>query len=130
MDYFILNCLGPDIPFSLLLDSSLNIVRILEDNSALSDTLSSVSLPSVQPFHFSDGSFTFYGTRMVPEDFSESQPHPVLLYVYGGPNSQLASLSHPLIPFSGYMAHLASTLGFVIITVEGRGTCCRGQEFR
>lgn len=128
--YFVLTCLGPHTPFSLLLNSSLSLIRILQNNSALEEILSRFSLPSVQPFDFKDGNTTYYGTRMISNHFSASETHPVLLYVYGGPNSQLASLSHPLYAFSGFMAHLVSSLGFVVITVEGSGTCCRGQQFR
>ena len=128
--YFVLTCLGPTTPFSLLLNSSLSLIRVLQNNSALEEILSSYSLPSVEPFEFKDGNTVYYGTRMLSSSFSAFESHPVLLYVYGGPNSQLASLSHPLYAFSGFMAHLVSSLGFVVITVEGSGTCCRGQEFR
>ena len=129
--YFVLTCHGPDTPFSLLLDSSsLSVLKVLETNSALEHTLSGVALPTIHPFEFQSDTYTFYGTRMTPVDFSQSGSYPVLLYVYGGPNSQLASLSHPLSPFAGFIAYLVSSLGFVVITMEGRGTCCRGQDFR
>ena len=118
------------MPFSLVLDSSLHLQLVLQNNSALEKMLSSYSLPQVEAFEFKDGSETYYGTRMVPSQFSVSTSHPVLLYVYGGPNSKLASLAYPLYPFSGFIAHLVSSLGFVAVTVEGSGTCCRGQEFR
>ncbi|KAI6650374.1 Dipeptidyl peptidase 4 [Oopsacas minuta] len=128
--YFLLNCLGPDTPFSILLDYSLKLLLVLHNNTALERTLSTYSLPVVKPYEFKDKSQSFYGTKMIPKDFDFSNSYPVLLYVYGGPNSNLASLSHPLYPFSGFIAHLVSSLGFVVITVEGSGTCCRGQDFR
>ncbi|KAK0521815.1 Dipeptidyl peptidase 4 [Tilletia horrida] len=64
-----------------------------------------------------------------PHDFDASgrTRYPVLIYVYGGPNSQSvdASFARP-----DWHAYLASTLGYLVITIDGRGTGFQGFKHR
>lgn len=66
-----------------------------------------------------------YNTRMVlPSDFDPTRRYPVLLYVYGGPHLQMVRNV-----FRGgadlWMHHMAER-GYVIFTIDGRGTPSRG----
>ncbi|KAL9939987.1 hypothetical protein V8E36_000692 [Tilletia maclaganii] len=64
-----------------------------------------------------------------PHDFDASgrTRYPVLIYVYGGPNSQSvdASFARP-----DWHAYLASTLGYLVITLDARGTGFQGFAHR
>ncbi len=63
-----------------------------------------------------------------PSTFDPRRQYPVLLYVYGGPQSQLA-----IDRWAGvrYLWHqLLAQRGVVVITVDNRGTDGRGRDFR
>lgn len=67
-------------------------------------------------------------TRMIlPPDFDSKKQYPVLLYVYGGPHVQLVTNTW-LAGGELWMHHMAQE-GFIIFTVDGRGSANRGQAF-
>ncbi|RYD39630.1 MAG: S9 family peptidase [Verrucomicrobiaceae bacterium] len=70
-----------------------------------------------------DGRTTLYGTIQFPSDFDPSRKYPILLDVYGGPES------------GGINANFATPsrnteLGFLCVNLAGRGTNGRGKAFR
>jgi dipeptidyl-peptidase 4 len=70
-----------------------------------------------------DGKTTLYGTIQYPSDFDPSKKYPVLLDVYGGPESSgiNANFATP---------HRNTELGFLCVNLAGRGTNGRGKAFR
>ena len=62
-----------------------------------------------------------------PLDFDENKKYPVILYVYGGPHSQLVTNSFQgnLRRWEMYMAQR----GYVVFVMDNRGTQNRGAEF-
>jgi len=62
-----------------------------------------------------------------PLDFNSSKKYPVIVYVYGGPHSQLVSDTWLGAgrPYDYYMAQK----GYIIYTLDNRGTSNRGFEF-
>ena len=67
-------------------------------------------------------------TRMVlPVDFNPEKKYPVIVYVYGGPHSQLVSNSWlgGVRLWQMYMAQK----GYIAFTMDNRGTNDRGCEF-
>lgn len=70
-----------------------------------------------------DGKTTLYGTVQYPSDFDPSKKYPVLLDVYGGPESGgiNARFSAP---------SRITELGFLCVNLAGRGTSGRGKAFR
>ena len=73
-----------------------------------------------------DGSDLF-GRLILPVDFDASKKYPVLVYVYGGPHSQLVTDTW-LGGANLYFNHLA-TKGYVVWTLDNRGTANRGADF-
>ena len=66
--------------------------------------------------------------RIVAPDFDSTKPHPVLIYVYGGPNSQMVVDN-----FTGSRElwhHFLANKGYVVLSVDNRGTGARGAKFR
>ncbi len=63
-----------------------------------------------------------------PQDFDESKKYPVLMYVYGGPGAQTVKNSWGGSNYFWYQ-HLASK-GYIIVSVDNRGTGARGAEFK
>ncbi len=73
-----------------------------------------------------DGKTDLYYRLIKPANFDPSKKYPVFLYVYGGPHSQLVTdnwMNGGL--FLQYMAQQ----GFVVFTLDNRGTSNRGFEF-
>lgn len=76
-----------------------------------------------------DDGTVLHGLLTLPPDFAASKRYPLLLYVYGGPHSQLATDAWQMFgPRPLWLAWLASQ-GCVVATVDGRGTQNRGIEF-
>ena len=67
-------------------------------------------------------------TRIIkPYNFDENVKYPVIVYVYGGPHAQLITDSW-LAGAGIYLNYLAQE-GFVVFTVDNRGSADRGEAF-
>jgi dipeptidyl-peptidase-4 len=64
----------------------------------------------------------------LPPNFDSSQVYPVIFYVYGGPDHQTVLNQFPrsYVLWLNYM----SQLGYIIVSVDNRGSGARGSEFR
>ncbi|MGH7567998.1 MAG: DPP IV N-terminal domain-containing protein [Gemmatimonadales bacterium] len=63
-----------------------------------------------------------------PADFDSTRRYPVLIHVYGGPQSQLVTNSWG---GTNYLWHqLLAQRGIAVVTVDNRGTTGRGRDFR
>lgn len=102
-------------------------IRVLEDNARLAETMGKMKLSTVEFFDVKAGDTKLNGWMMKPADFDSKKKYPVLMYVYGGPGSQTVTNS-----MSGnYWWHqLMTDKGYIIVSVDNRGTGSRGREFR
>ncbi|MFN0176495.1 MAG: DPP IV N-terminal domain-containing protein, partial [Saprospiraceae bacterium] len=67
-------------------------------------------------------------TRMIlPPDFDSKKQYPVLVYLYGGTHAQLVSNTW-LAGAELWMHHMAQE-GYIVFTVDGRGSANRGFAF-
>ena len=74
-----------------------------------------------------DGKYDNYYRLIKPIDFDPNKKYPVILYVYGGPHSQMVnnSFQAQLRRWEMYMAQR----GYVVLVMDNRGTDNRGLEF-
>ena len=74
-----------------------------------------------------DGKYDNYYRLMKPLDFDSSKKYPVIMYVYGGPHSQMVKNNYlaSLRRWEMYMAQR----GYVVFAMDNRGTSNRGAEF-
>lgn len=68
-----------------------------------------------------------YARVIKPPHFDPTVKYPVFLYVYGGPHSQLVTDSW--LGGSGLFLQLMAQHGYVVFTLDNRGTSKRGLEF-
>lgn len=61
-----------------------------------------------------------------PPNFSEKKKYPVLFHLYGGPGSQTVEKKFNV----DFQAYVAASLGYLVVTVDGRGTGCIGRKAR
>lgn len=66
--------------------------------------------------------------RMIkPPDFNPAKKYPVILYVYGGPHSQL--ITDTWLAGASLFDYYLAQKGYIIFTVDNRGTSNRGTAF-
>ena len=84
----------------------------------------SIELGSVKS---ADGKYDNYYRLIKPHDFDPAKKYPVILYVYGGPHSQMVknTFQAQLRRWEMYMAQR----GYVVFVMDNRGTTNRGLEF-
>ncbi|MCB8964501.1 MAG: DPP IV N-terminal domain-containing protein [Bacteroidales bacterium] len=102
------------------------LLRTLEDNAKLKERIAEYDMPQKETFTFktSEG-VELYGYMVKPFDFSADKKYPVLMYQYSGPGSQSVQDNFKI----GWDEHL-STLGYIVVCVDGRGTGGRGEAFK
>ncbi len=71
---------------------------------------------------------TLLYTRMIrPKDFDPNKKYPVIVYVYNGPHAQLITDSYTA--GAGYFLNFLATQGYIVWTLDGRGSANRGYDF-
>jgi len=66
--------------------------------------------------------------RMIkPVNFDSTKKYPVIIYVYGGPHSQLVTESW--LGGGGLFLNYLADLGYLVFTLDNRGTSNRGSAF-
>lgn len=82
--------------------------------------------PEIMSFENSDG-VTLYGALYRPPAEFGDGPHPTILHVYGGPWVQLVTNSWR--PTIEMRAQYLSRLGFLVFSLDNRGSSRRGLDF-
>ena len=76
-----------------------------------------------------DGSATLYGTLFFPADFDPRRSYPIVDSIYPGPQIWRDPHAFAGSLFSQFGAQSMAELGFVVMTVDGRGTPGRSRDF-
>ncbi len=63
-----------------------------------------------------------------PPDFDPGKKHPVLIYVYGGPGSQ--TVTNTWGRSQTVWFQMLAQQGYIVVSVDPRGTQLRGEEFK
>ncbi|MBQ5647961.1 MAG: DPP IV N-terminal domain-containing protein [Alistipes sp.] len=134
------NCtISPDGKHFIDNYSSLNVPRVVAigstdgkfyrelfraDDPSKGYNYATIELGSVKS---ADGKYNNHYRLIKPLDFDESKKYPVLLYVYGGPHSQMVtnSFQAQLRRWEMYMAQR----GYVVFVMDNRGTLNQGAEY-
>ena len=118
-------------PVYTLCDATGKTLRVMEDNKELRERLASVKLGERRFFQFTtqDG-VQLNGFMVLPADFDQTKKYPVVMHQYSGPGSQQVRDSWYVGNMGGalYEQYLCQ-LGFICVTVDGRGTGGRGRDF-
>lgn len=93
------------------------------------DPLDSLQIPKphMRSFLSADGRTMLYGRVTLPPRLEPGRKYPVFLYVYGGPHAQL--VTNTRLWGAGLLDSYMAQQGYVVLTVDNRGSAHRGLEF-
>lgn len=134
------NCqLSPDGRYFIDSYSSLNVprvVRLAATDGRMSRELLRAEDPSralnygeitLGTVKSADGQYDNYYRLIKPHDFDPAKKYPVILYVYGGPHSQMVQNSHQALLRRWEM--LMAQRGHIVFVMDNRGTSRRGLAY-
>uniref|UniRef100_A0A8C3QZT2 Dipeptidyl peptidase 4 n=1 Tax=Cyanoderma ruficeps TaxID=181631 RepID=A0A8C3QZT2_9PASS len=123
--YYQLNCHGPGLPKSTLHRSTDDgVLRYLENNTKLENSLKDIQMPSKQFGVFDIGGYKLWYQMILPPHFDSSKKYPLLLDVYAGPCSQKVDQTFRI----SWATYLASTERVIVASFDGRGSGYQGDE--
>ena len=127
--YALVTYSGPDVPSQNIMSTPSNsdtYAEVVEDNKELAKKTTEWELPHKVFSTFTIDGFDLPVMEIRPPHFDSSKKYPVLFHQYGGPNSQTVDRRFG-VPFESYVA---SGLGYLVVTVDGRGTGMLGRKAR
>lgn len=108
------------------------LINTIEDNKAVKQLVSDYGFCKREPFSFttSEGE-VLNGWMVKPKDFDANKKYPVIMHQYSGPGSQQVtnSWSAGSMGQGGAFDSYLAQEGFIVVSVDGRGTGGRGSEF-
>ncbi len=109
-------------PCTVVYDEQGKEVAVLATGDRVDADKAKLPLPELFSFLSDDGKTTIYGTLHKPSNFDASRKYPLLVDVYGGPESIGISTRYTA-------ANPNCELGYIIAKIGNRGTTGRGKAF-
>ncbi len=105
------------------------VIREIEKNEDLTKTLEKYALSKKEFFQFKTSENVLLNGWMIkPSNFKPDNTYPVFMTVYGGPGAQTVNNKWE---GANYLWHQHLTeLGYIVVSVDNRGTGARGREFK
>ncbi len=127
--YTLLSYSGPGIPWQKVVSTPSNTKHYentIEKNERLAKLAAEHELPIEFYQNVTIDGFTLQVVERRPPHFDENKQYPVLFHLYGGPGSQTVDKKFNV----DFQAYVAANLGYIVVTVDGRGTGFIGREAR
>lgn len=128
--FALLSYAGPDIPWQEIRTTPGFMGHLwefqIEDNAGLAQMAAEHELPIeiYQTINIEGVDLNLVERR--PPHFDKDQKYPVLFQLYGGPGSQTVNKKFAV----DFQTYVASSLGYIVVTLDGRGTGLIGRKAR
>ncbi|KAF5231248.1 hypothetical protein FAUST_9397 [Fusarium austroamericanum] len=128
--FVLLSYRGPKVPSQKVISTPSSVhdyEHVIEDNAELAERARSHELPVMKygTLDLGDGIVVNYVERRPPH-FDKKKKYPVLFQQYSGPGSQSVTKRFAV----DFQAYVASALGYLVVTVDPRGTGFLGRKHR
>ncbi|RXN11872.1 dipeptidyl aminopeptidase 6 isoform X3 [Labeo rohita] len=125
MDYFLLSCKGPDVPYvSVYSTHDRQKVRDIELNLNLRRTVNSMQMPKLEYREINIEDYSLSMQILKPAGFIDTSHYPLLLLVDGTPGSQSVSEQFHI----DWASVLVSSFGVIAVRFDGRGSGFQGTN--
>ncbi|KAL2854883.1 putative dipeptidyl-aminopeptidase B [Aspergillus pseudoustus] len=127
--YALLSYKGPTIPWQSVISTEgdkVEKLRTIEDNKELARTVKEFSLPTEVYQNITIDGYTLQVVERLPPHFNPAKKYPVLFFLYNGPGSQTVKRDFAV----DFQSYVAANLGYIVVTVDGRGTGFIGRKAR
>ncbi|KAH0009124.1 putative dipeptidyl-aminopeptidase B, partial [Aureobasidium melanogenum] len=127
--YLLLTNKGPGIPWQKVLNTPSNSDKLemtIEENKPLRELVTKTELPIQIYQTINVDGFDLNLVERRPPHFDERKKYPVLFFLYNGPASQQVDRTFHL----DFQSYVASSLGYIVVTLDGRGTGHLGRATR
>jgi dipeptidyl aminopeptidase len=127
--YALLSSKGPAVPWQAVINTQGDKVEyeaVIEENPKLVEMVEDYALPAEVYTNVTIDGYTLQVLERRPPHFNPSKKYPVLFFLYGGPGSQTVDRKFTV----DFQSYVASSLGYIVVTVDGRGTGFIGREAR
>lgn len=104
------------------------LIRVIKDNTALQEKLESYE---ISPKEFSSIALNGFELNMYmikPKDFDPNKKYPLFMFQYSGPGSQTVTNSWH--NSNDYWHQMLAQEGYIVVSVDGRGTGLKGRDFK
>ncbi|WPG97387.1 putative dipeptidyl-aminopeptidase B [Acrodontium crateriforme] len=128
--FMLLSYQGPHIPWQKVQSTPSNrnekLSITLEENKALNDLAKRTELPIEKYQTINVDGYELNVVERLPPHFDKRKKYPVLFFLYNGPGFQLVDRKFHV----DFQSYVASSLGYIVVTVDGRGTGFLGRKHR
>ncbi|EKD20993.1 uncharacterized protein L3040_004612 [Drepanopeziza brunnea f. sp. 'multigermtubi'] len=127
--YALITYNGPDIPWQKVISTPSNsdhYEKSISTNSELAEMAKKYELPHLIYSTVNIDGFDLNVVERRPPHFNENKKYPVLFHLYGGPGSQTVTKRFGV----DFQSYIAANLGYIVVTVDGRGTGFIGRQAR
>jgi len=129
-DYYFSTFSNSETPTKVTLKNTADQeVREIKNNERTVNTLSEFNIQPKEFFTFkTESGIELNAWMLKPADFDENKKYPVFMHVYGGPGSQEVLNNYD--GFNGMWFQMLAQKGYIVVSVDNRGTGARGRDFK
>ncbi len=129
-DYYVLDHSTANTTSTYIVyDKKGNEIRQIEDNNALKNQQEKYQTTPVEFNEIETEEGLKLNAWMIkPANFNKNRQYPVLMYVYGGPGSQ--TVKDQWLGMNYWWFQYLAQQGYIVVSVDNRGTGGRGEEFK